>query len=160
MLADRMIALLFCWHTQQRSVIGFITMICGTSCRQSLQKVVYAAALTLASSAESLYCTQTAYCVQVRDHVYIHYIQSTSRVLLSHSPTAVVHVCLVHVGCMWSRSHTTQCATMYYCMYTCVFRRIPSLLCWKAVIGGRLAYSQEFGQGGGWHSPRRNWIRR
>ena len=63
--AALIIAMLFCWHTQHKSDIGFITMICGTSCRQRVQKVLYAAALTSASSAESLYSTHTAYYVQV-----------------------------------------------------------------------------------------------
>ena len=32
--AERMMAVLFCWHTQHRSLIGFITITLGSSCRQ------------------------------------------------------------------------------------------------------------------------------
>ena len=97
-LADCMIVLLFCWHSQQRSVIAFITVICRTSCRQSLQKVVYAAALILASSAElvlhrnCLLCTGTG----MRSRLHIFNLQV---VLLSHycCSECVLSSCKLHV---------------------------------------------------------------
>ena len=61
-----MIARLFFWHTQQRSDISFMTMMCGVSCLHSEQKVVYAAALSPVSSQASLYSIQTAYSTHVR----------------------------------------------------------------------------------------------
>ena len=45
------------------SLMGFMTFICGANCRQKDVKVVYAAAWRPASSQDSLYCTQTAFCV-------------------------------------------------------------------------------------------------
>ncbi len=56
-----MIAVLFCWHTQQRSDMGFITVMCGTSLRQRVQKVEYAAALSPDSSHDARYTIHTAY---------------------------------------------------------------------------------------------------
>ena len=44
-LAARMIAEEFCWHTQHRSVMGFMTVMWGASFLHSVQKAEYAAAL-------------------------------------------------------------------------------------------------------------------
>ena len=60
-LAALIIAMLFLWHTQHKSDIGFITIICGVNCLQKMQKVEYDAAFTPASSADSLYSIHTAY---------------------------------------------------------------------------------------------------
>ena len=56
--AAHMMATLFCWHTQHKSVMGFMTM------STSSQIVLYAAALKEASSQASLYSTHTAYMEQ------------------------------------------------------------------------------------------------
>ena len=57
--AALIIAVEFCWHTQHRSVMGFMTVMWGASFLHSVQKVLYAAALKPASSQASLYSTQT-----------------------------------------------------------------------------------------------------
>ena len=44
-LADLIIAVELCWQMEQRSVIGFIVVICGSSSLHSMQNVLYAAAL-------------------------------------------------------------------------------------------------------------------
>ena len=44
-LAERVMAVLFLWHTQHRSLMGFITIMYGRSCRHSWVNVEYAAAL-------------------------------------------------------------------------------------------------------------------
>ena len=68
-LATCMIAFLFFWHTQQRSDIGFMTVMCGISYLHSEQKVVYAAGLSPVSSQASLYSIQTAYSTHVRHFI-------------------------------------------------------------------------------------------
>ena len=51
-------------HAYIDSVHAWImTFICGANCRQKDVKVVYAAAWRPASSQDSLYCTQKAFCV-------------------------------------------------------------------------------------------------
>lgn len=52
-------AALFFWHTQQRSDMGFITVIWGVRVRHNEQKVVYAAVLSPVSSQAVLYRIQT-----------------------------------------------------------------------------------------------------
>ena len=52
--AERMMAVLFCWHTQHRSLIGFITITLGSSCRQRRVKVEYATALNKVVAARCL----------------------------------------------------------------------------------------------------------
>ena len=52
-LAALIMAVEFCWHTH-RSDMGLMTVMWGTSSLHSLQKVVYAAALSPALSAASL----------------------------------------------------------------------------------------------------------
>jgi len=44
LLAALMMAVLFFWHTQHRSLTGFMILICGVSCLQSEVKVGYAVA--------------------------------------------------------------------------------------------------------------------
>ena len=41
-LALLVMAVLFCWQIQHKSLIGFITIMCGRSCRHSKVKVEYA----------------------------------------------------------------------------------------------------------------------
>lgn len=54
-LAALIMAVEFCWQTQHRSDMGLMTVMCGSSCLQKVQKVVYSAALKPVSSHASLY---------------------------------------------------------------------------------------------------------
>ena len=60
-------AQLFCWHTQQRSLIGRMTVMLGISRRQSEKKVVYATPVNPASSHDAEYTIQTV--TNISDHV-------------------------------------------------------------------------------------------
>ena len=62
--AALMMAVEFCWHTQHKSVMGFMTVMWGASFLHSVQNVLQAAALNPACSQASLYCTHTA-CMEI-----------------------------------------------------------------------------------------------
>lgn len=64
--AALIIALEFCWQTQHKSVIGFMTVMWGVSFLQVVQNVLYAATLSPASSHDNLYCTHTLYILIIK----------------------------------------------------------------------------------------------
>ena len=63
LLAALIIAVLFFWQTQHRSLIGFMTMMYGVSWRHKEVKVEYATGVISVSTVDSLYWFHTAYII-------------------------------------------------------------------------------------------------